>query len=206
MTDHPSLKLPADRRKALFASAGAEFAANGFRAASLNRIIADVGMSKSSFYHFFTNKEDLFRQTLHDALAPMLSAHHAIDLSVLDADTFWAELERMTLEMTDLASSSVEMVNVGRMFYRSLENPDERALTAEIMEEMTGWITSLMRRGQELDLVRRDLPNSLLLEGLMALGMSVDRWMLANWTEISDAMRVELNRKTLDLFIRILKP
>lgn len=206
MTGHPSDKLPPDRRAALFAAAGAEFAANGFKQASLNRIISGVGMSKSSFYHYFANKEDLFRRTLHDAVAPMLHAQGQMDLSVLTPKTFWPMLERMTQQMTELANSSPEMVTVGRMFYRSFEDKDERALTAEVMAETTAWITGLMRRGQELGLVRKDLPDTLLLEGIMALGMAVDRWMLANWAEIDDAERVDLNRKMLDLMMRVLRP
>ena len=52
-------------------------------------MIGEIGMSKSSFYHYFRNKTDLFKQTLDMALAPMLEAQDNLDLSLLDAETFW---------------------------------------------------------------------------------------------------------------------
>lgn len=75
MSEHPSHKLPNDKRIRLFQVSSGEFVSFGFKQASLNRIISEVGMSKSSFYHYFANKEDLFRQTLEYVLKPVLDLH-----------------------------------------------------------------------------------------------------------------------------------
>lgn len=203
---HPSQKLPQDKLAKLYRVAGSEFAQHGFSGASLNRVIAGIGMSKSSFYHYFENKTDLFRQTLETAMKPMIDAHNAIDLGSLTSDTFWPVLGRMTEDMTSLVNGSPEMVTIGRMFYRCQETPDERDLTAGVVEEFTGFVSALIMRGQELGQIRIDLPGSLLIDLIMSLGMAADRWMLTRWHELSDAERIDLNTRTLDLFRRILAP
>lgn len=47
-------------REVLIATALAEFTTHGFEGASLNRILADAGMSKGQLYHHFAGKEELY--------------------------------------------------------------------------------------------------------------------------------------------------
>ena len=58
--DAAGARLAPERRSALAAATAAEFARAGYEGASLNRIIRDAGMSKSSFYHFVGSKSELF--------------------------------------------------------------------------------------------------------------------------------------------------
>ena len=206
MADHPSLKLPADKRALLFGAASDEFATNGFGQASLNRIITRVAMSKSSFYHYFANKADLFHQTLDYALKPVLDLHHAIDLDELTAKTLWPELMQMVERMTHLANASPEMLVAGRMFYRCFEAPQDRELTEEILGEFTAWITQLIARGQELEVFRTDIPSTLLLDLVMAVGMSLDRWMISNWEQLEAPERLALGQTGFELIMKILSP
>jgi len=206
MSDHPSSRLPEDRRAALFRTAAEEFAAHGFRQASLNRIIRQVGMSKSSFYHFFANKHDLFRQTLDSALVPLLAVHGQADVERLTRETLWPELMRMVGELSQKVAGTPEMVTVGRMFYRCLENPAERHLIEADLGAFTDWMLALLKRGQALGLFRDDLPETLLMDCMMALGMAIDRWMLNHWDATSDAERLALNARAFDLFQRLLDP
>jgi len=163
-------------------------------------------MSKSSFYHYFQSKEDLFKQALDQALAPLLMALDALDISLLTEQTFWPTVQMMVEEMARLANRSPEVVMVGRMFYRSLDNPEDRALTGEVMRASTDWLTAIIAHGQHLGLLRTDLPESLLIEATMSVGMALDRWILTRWDEFSDQERVALSVKTFDLFLRMLEP
>ncbi len=205
VNEHPSDKLSEEKRAQLFTIASGEFAAKGFAQASLNRIISEIGMSKSSFYHYFENKTDLYRQTLNQAMAPFLEARGSFDLGLLTAKNYWPTSQIMMQEMAKMTNSSPEVVMVGRMFYRSLENPEERELTRDIMAESTDWLTSLLRRGQDLGTLRDDLPSGLMIDMLMALGMSIDRWLLIHWDELSDEDRLKLNSKSFELFKRMLE-
>ncbi|MBZ0128831.1 MAG: TetR/AcrR family transcriptional regulator [Rhodobacteraceae bacterium] len=206
MTEHPSSKLPPDKRAILYRTASAEFAEHGFAQASLNRIIAAVGMSKSSFYHFFENKTDLFLQTLDSAMDPFLAARDSFDLGRLDDQTFWPAIRELASTMALMANRTPELLMVGRMFYRSFENPAERELTRDIMEATRDWMQSLIARGQELGLVRRDLPPDFMIDALMALGTGIDRWFLQNWEKLSETERLHLNDQAFDLLRRLLVP
>lgn len=206
MVEHPSMRLSDDKRHLLFQVSSAEFAANGFKQASLNRIISDLGMSKSSFYHYFENKTDLFQQTLQHVMTPLVDAHQKIDLEALTAETLWPSVLQLAGEMMQMVNQSPDMVTAGRMFYRVMENPEERELTKGMIGEFSDWTLRLIQRGQALGVFRNDLPDSLLIDMIMALGMSMDRWMLSHWEELSDAEKEEIGARGFDLFVRLLEP
>ena len=54
------LKLPQEKRERILEAAWAEFETVSFAEASINRIIRRAGISRGSFYQYFTDKEDLF--------------------------------------------------------------------------------------------------------------------------------------------------
>jgi len=74
------------------------------------------------------------------------------------------------------------------------------------MRASTDWLTAVIAHGQKLGLLRKDIPESLLIEVSMAVGMALDRWILTRWNEFSDQERVALSVKTFDLFVRMLEP
>lgn len=200
---HPAERLPDERRAALFHVATEEFAAKGFTAASLNRIISEVGMSKSSFYHYFENKTDLFVQVLKAALGPMLEELQKFDVDSLDAVRFWPVFEAHAAALASLANETPDTNLIGRIFYRSLDNQAERALVADIMEESNRFLIAVLQRGQAIGCIRRDLPMSLMTDIWISLSMAADRWMLAHWDEFDDEERVALGLKFFDLFRRM---
>jgi hypothetical protein len=69
---------------------------------------------------------------------------------------------------------------------------------------LTQWLMLLLRRGQELQVFRDDLPDSLMIDILMSMGMSIDRWMLARWENTQAVERIEISQKTFELFVRVL--
>ena len=52
--------LPEDKRTIICQVAVDEFAAYPFEQASINRIVANAGIAKGSFYQYFEDKNDLF--------------------------------------------------------------------------------------------------------------------------------------------------
>lgn len=62
------LNLPVEKRQTVVAAAVDEFAEHGFKSASINRIVANSGISKGSFYQYFDDKLDAFKY-LMDVLA-----------------------------------------------------------------------------------------------------------------------------------------
>ncbi|HFQ15164.1 MAG TPA: TetR/AcrR family transcriptional regulator, partial [Rhodobacteraceae bacterium] len=192
MSDHRSLKLPADKRAHLFRVASNEFAAHGFARASLNRIIGEVGMSKSSFYHYFDNKSDLFRQTFSDAVAPIMKLPQTIDIDALTSETLWPTVTSAMAQGMQIAQDRPEIITAGRMFYKSREDPEGAALTGEYLGAISAWTLQLIRRGQAVGVFRDDLPDDLIIDMLMAMGMTMDRWILLQWESFDVARRMQL--------------
>ena len=62
------LNLPEEKRRSVVEAAVDEFAEHGYKAASINRIVANSGISKGSFYQYFEDKMDVFKY-LMDVLA-----------------------------------------------------------------------------------------------------------------------------------------
>lgn len=58
------LNLPEEKRNAIVNAAIDEFAEYGFESASINRIVANSGISKGSFYQYFEDKRDVFMYLL----------------------------------------------------------------------------------------------------------------------------------------------
>lgn len=58
--------LPEEKRTAIVSAAIDEFVEHGFKAASINRIVANSDISKGSFYQYFEDKRDVFMYLLAD--------------------------------------------------------------------------------------------------------------------------------------------
>lgn len=63
--------LPIEKQNALIEASEREFSRVDFAESSINRIIQDVGISRGSFYMYFTGKEDLYFYVLEKYLIEM---------------------------------------------------------------------------------------------------------------------------------------
>ncbi len=194
------------KRALLFDVAIREFVTHGFSQASLNRIIAEVKMSKSSFYHYFANKTELFQQILEQNLAPFAALLTGFDMGQLTAKTFWPSLMGASKNATGMFMENPQILLLGRMFWKSRENIKEQGLTSDMLEMVQDYISGFLKRGQELGVVRDDLPVSFLINSVMALGVSMDQWVLENFDTIAQDEFESFNLKSLDMFIRLLQP
>ena len=204
MDAHPSLKMKPERREALFHAATREFTEHGFKQASLNRIIGNVAMSKSSFYHYFGNKTELFQQIMQQTMAPIAALTDTFTPETLTAQTFWPEILAASKGMNDLLSGNPEIFAVGRMFHRNLTAPG--ALCQGMMEAPIAMVNRLLEHGKVIGTIRDDLPTSLLRDSVMALGMAMDRWAVENMADFDPADFEAFQEKTAKMFIGLLSP
>jgi AcrR family transcriptional regulator len=84
-------RLAPEARAAILAVARSHFARDGRDGASLNRIIADSGISKTSAYHYFDGKDDLFAAVAADVAARALAVLGPW-APVRTADELWEQL------------------------------------------------------------------------------------------------------------------
>jgi AcrR family transcriptional regulator len=69
------LNLPEEKRQTIVNAAVDEFADFGYEASSINRIVANSGISKGSFYQYFEDKMDVFKY-LMDVIAKEKSEYY----------------------------------------------------------------------------------------------------------------------------------
>lgn len=196
--------LDPERQKRLFESAAEEFGEKGYDAASLNRIIERSGMSKSSLYYYFDDKADLFTTLLERSLAILFREIGGFDPGRLTADTYWSELEALYRRALAAVGRNPSLVSLGRVFYRLRSDPREGASTGRTFQAVRRWIGVVLSRGQELGVVRSDLPGTLLIDCTMGLLEALDRWGVAHWEELDEATRLRMANVQIDLLRRLL--
>ncbi len=196
-------KLSEDKKRAILDAAAAEFSTNGFHAASFNRIIENTGLSKGAMYYYFDDKTDLYATVIDHAVRIYLDYAGDLRPSDLDAETFWPAIEDWSRESFAVSADHPWIVSMARhvMMHASPTGPARR-----IWDAWTSVARALLDRGQELGLVRTDLPDELLINAVVGLGTAMDRWTLEHWDDTPIEEFQALVPTLTDLFRRLVEP
>ncbi|RZU49354.1 TetR family transcriptional regulator [Krasilnikovia cinnamomea] len=165
-------RLAPSARAAILTVARAHFARDGKDAASFNQIIADAGISKTSAYHYFDGKDDLFTAVAADA------ADRA--LAVLGP---WTEV--------DSAQALWEQIATGanRLAAHLRDHPDDRAILAAARPDgHHPWIDQLLDNGLRLGLIDPHPDIELITLATAAVIATVDAWTLDRSDELHDSL------------------
>ncbi len=190
-------KLPIEKRERLMEAAAQEFAAYGFDDASVNRILETVQMSKGAAYYYFEDKVDLFFTVIQYCIE-RLELNLELDISTSTAETFWpsfAELRRQPL-----------LNSFERPWLFAAVRAAERLSPAELQREplatfarqVRTYVMNILKRGQELGVIRTDLPEQLLFDWQQALDAASDHWLLAHWSELDRQAIANISDQTVD--------
>lgn len=198
--------LEPEKQNRLFDSAAEEFADHGYEGASLNRILERSGMSKSSLYYYFDDKADLFISLTERSMAYLLKEIGGLDPAALTGDTYWSALEARARRSLEISNKNQWYVKLGRMVLRLRGEPKGMARTGRLYDAIRRFVGGMLVRGQELGVVRTDLPQSLMIDSAMALGEALDRWMLINWDQMTPDARLDLMRVNFGLLRKLLEP
>lgn len=74
------------------------------------------------------------------------------------------------------------------------------------MGTVEAWIAALLRHGMTLGVVRSDLPESLLIQSVMALVEVCDRYFLETWSRLGPTERRALVGQQMELLKRVCLP
>ncbi|MCM2394288.1 TetR/AcrR family transcriptional regulator [Streptomyces albipurpureus] len=183
-------RLPAETRAAILAVARAHFARDGKEAASFNRIIAEAKISKTSAYHYFDGKDDLFDAVADDAAERTLTALGPWR-EVSTAAELWQQLTTGT----------------GRLRAQLREHPDDRAVLAEMRQGRDGgrsdepagdWMGRLIANGVRIEVIDPGPDAELVATATRGVFDALDRWALehpeASEESIVDALTTLLAR------------
>ena len=75
---------PYDTKRRILAAAKVEFAKKGLGGARVDDIAARAKANKRMMYHYFGNKEELFRQVVEDAYGEFRDREAALELDSLE--------------------------------------------------------------------------------------------------------------------------
>jgi AcrR family transcriptional regulator len=191
-------KLPLEKRERLMELAAQEFALHGFDDASVNRILETLQMSKGAAYYYFEDKVDLFFTVIQYCIERLKVFSLELDPAALTAESFWptfAELHRQPL----LRSFEQPWLFAA---VRAAEHLSPVALQREPLATFAGqvktWVLSIVKRGQELGVIRTDMSEDLIFAWLEALDDASDHWLLAHWSHLDREAIAHVSDQTVD--------
>lgn len=117
------IKHPEVRRAEILDCAQALFLTRGYDQASLNDVIAEAGLSKGAFYHYFSSKEDLLAALAERlAAAALASIRDVLEQPGLDA------LTRLNALMARLRQNKIENAAAEWALFETLFRPENQVL------------------------------------------------------------------------------
>lgn len=170
--------MAVDKRRSLLQTAAHEFATHGYEAASLNRIIGQCTMSKSSFYHFIGSKQALFDAVVTESAAQLGDRLHIPEPADLEGPDYWEQITQVLTRLLTLAATESWSVDLGRLFYLGDVPCTGPASRRRINAAMTTWLVDALAAGRRCGAVRDDLPLELQAELTISTLRITDRWAL----------------------------
>jgi len=152
----------------ILAAARAEFCANGFGGAKVDAIAQRAGANKRLLYHYFGNKEDLYRAVLREAYAEIRRGERELNLEALSPEEAMDRLVRFTFRhflanpwFTALLATENQQ---GAAFLRRL--PDITELHSPLVDQ----IVNILEKGRDDGIFRDGVDPVQLYVSIAALG------------------------------------
>ena len=150
-------RQPDVTRQALLEAAFNEIHRNGFRAASLDAILSETGVTKGALYHHFGSKTDLGYAVVEEVIRPFVEENWrpaADSEDVISAAI--ALCKRLTHERSDMGLSYGCPFN---NLINEMSSVDEgfRERLSGILKDWRSGVIEALRRGQERGMVRKDV-------------------------------------------------
>ena len=146
---------PTATRARILAAAKVEFARKGLGGARVDDIAARAKANKRMLYHYFGNKEDLFRITLEDAYAGIREAEARLEIEKDEPVTALKRLVRFTWEHYLGNPEFITLVNSENLHKARHIKASERM--REMSRPFVARMRSLLERGARAGLFRPDL-------------------------------------------------
>jgi len=194
--------LPPERRREILDVAARHFAADGFAAASVNRILEDAGLSKGAAYYYFDDKADLFVTVVEEAWNEVAEAAR-FDVENTHWPEYWDEFERLYRLQFEQFAGRPHLWRTAKAAQEVLTDPSGERLLPRFEALMTTFVR-ILREGQEAGCVRSDLPMDLLWTMLGGLDGAIDTWFLDHPEALE--REPELPARTFAVLRRLLEP
>jgi len=160
-------RLPEAERRRLLDVAAAEFARDGFRGASYNRILERAGISKGAAYYALDNKEDLFVKVLEDAAARVFANLGPAGAAMAEVRTparFWSVIETQWRRSLEFDRAHRDAATLMRAIVRGMPAPEAATATMLNLQATShSWLAEVVAVGRRVRAVTTPLPDALLV-------------------------------------------
>ncbi len=182
-------RLAPDKLERIILNAAKEFSSYGYEGASLNRILAASGVSKGYAYYYFTDKADLFALLVKEYWSRHVELMD-FNPAELALGEFWETLTSMYQRSSVLQLRNPWMIGFSKSLYSLPHAVKGREDVLALMREYDAFLRTAISRGQQLGLVRTDMP----IEFLMALATGIEE-VFDHWSERAGADETEEDSK-----------
>ncbi|MFU8802690.1 MAG: TetR/AcrR family transcriptional regulator [Bradymonadaceae bacterium] len=198
--------LDDEKQERIIEAAGEEFAEKGYEGASINQIIKRAGISKGSLYYYFEDKEDVFTTVLTYVSEKVLKETSGITFDHLTAETYWPMMEAMGEKGAEYVKERPWYMRFARVFYEVYQPGETEGPGVKAMDWSRKITTDLIARGQELGVVRDDMPTDYLAAMMMGLGDGANRWLMERLDDLSELDLKAHQQRQFKLMRRLLSP
>ena len=161
-------QLPPDKQERVLDAALAEFAEQGYQAASLNRLVAQAGIAKGSLYQYFPNKEGIFRHIFQFALNQVRRTLTTVKDETQE-EGFFVRLEKSLLAGVRFLREYPRVYGLYLKIQFDKNVPFREDLMATVRRHAVEYFASLVRRAKSRGELRPAVPEAAVLFLLDAL-------------------------------------
>lgn len=161
-------QLPPDKQERVLDAALAEFADQGYQAASLNRLVAQAGIAKGSLYQYFPNKEGIFRHIFQFALKQVRRTLTTVKEETLE-ENFFVRLEKSLLAGVRFLREHPRVFSLYIKIQFDKNMPFRDEFLAAVRRHAAEYFASLVRRAKSRGELRPGVPEPAVLFLLDAL-------------------------------------
>lgn len=155
MAAKKQLRDPEETKRRIMAAAKVEFAKSGLGGARVDVIAARAKSNKRMMYHYFGNKETLFRLVLEDAYADFREAEKALEL---DHEEPIAALHKLVSFNWDYFLENPEFITlVNSENLHKAKHIKSSKRMQEMSRNFVGRMQALLDRGAEANLFHKNL-------------------------------------------------
>ena len=189
-----------DTRAILIEAAQRLFATRGYDRTTVTSIIAEAGVSKGAFYHYFSSKEDIL-----DAVTEDIARDRIADLlPIIEDETTWAvdKINRYMVLVRDWRLRNLPMLlEIAKATHRDENAIIAQKMKARLLDMATPVLARIIEQGQREELFSvQDATESasLLLHFSNSVGEAVTR----SYMELAPTEEnVELMYRRTDIFV-----
>jgi AcrR family transcriptional regulator len=150
-------QLPATRRAEIVSIAAEEFAAHGFQGTSYNQLLLRLGIGKSSAYHYFEDKADLFRTAIAESYTKWFQSLSALT-PPKEREEFWQYLLEINVHGFRFMLEDPTSAALMQCLLREATNLEQVLGAEQVLAAIDAHRQMILAMGQQLGAVRADLP------------------------------------------------